>query len=70
MTVELYFTNSLETEVVEGDLISLVNNLNIAQANGKAFTILDGSQGPVMVQTKNINMAKELAEDPDALIGR
>ena len=69
MTVEMWFTDSLETEVVDGDLISLVNNLNVAAANGKQFAILDSPKGPVMVQTRNILKAREI-DGEESFIGR
>jgi hypothetical protein len=69
VTVELWFRNTLDPERIEGDLTTLVNNLNIAAANGKQFTILDGTMGPVMVQTVNIVKAREVSDD-NAFIGR
>jgi hypothetical protein len=68
VAVEIWFRDSLESEVVEGDLIALTNSLNIAAANGKQFTILDSPKGDVMVQTRNILRARE-AEGVDAYIG-
>lgn len=67
--VELWFQNSLETEVIEGDLVTLMNNLNIAAANGKQFAILDAKSGPVMVETRSIIKAKERESVDDAFVG-
>lgn len=67
--VEIWFKGDLEPEIVEGDLVQLTNNLNIAMANGKQFTILESPNGDVMVQTRNINRARERS-DEDAYIGR
>lgn len=68
MQVEIWFRDSLDTEVVEGDLVALTNNLNVAMANGKQFTILESPKGDVMVLTRNILRARERDED-DAFIG-
>lgn len=67
MTVEIWLRDSLESEIVEGDLVALTNNLNVAAANGKQFAILDSPNGAVMVQTRNITKAREV---DDAFIGR
>jgi hypothetical protein len=69
VSVELWFRDSFETEIIEGDLVTLMNNLNIAAANGKQFAILDAENGPVMVETRNIIKAKE-ASGSDAFVGR
>jgi len=68
MAVEIWFRDSLDSEIVEGDLIALTNSLNIAAANGKQFTILDSPKGDVMVQTRNILRARE-TEAVDAFLG-
>lgn len=68
LQVEIWFRDSLDTEVVEGDLVALTNNLNVAMANGKQFTILESPKGDVMVLTRNILRARERDED-DAFIG-
>lgn len=69
MSVEVWFRDSLETEVVDGTLVDLTNGLNVAAATGKQFTIFGSPKGDVMVQTKNILRARELDTD-DALFGR
>jgi hypothetical protein len=69
MSVELWFRDSLETEIIKGDLVTLVNDLNVAAANGKQFAILCDSKGEgVMVETRNIIKAREVG-DTDAFIG-
>lgn len=61
MPVEIWFRDALQTEVLEGDLISLVSDLNIAAANGKQFAILMDTNGKgVMVETRNIIKAREV----------
>jgi hypothetical protein len=58
--VVLWFRDSLETETVEGNLVDLANNLNIAAANGKQFAIFDGADGDaVLVDTRSIIKARE-----------
>lgn len=69
MAVEIWFRESLDTQVVEGDLVALAHNLNVAGNNGKSFVILPGEAGDVMIQTRNINFARE-KDATDALIGR
>lgn len=64
--VELWFRDTLETEIIEGDLVTLTNHLNVAHANGKQFAILDTPTGGVMVETKNIIKARERS---DAFVG-
>lgn len=63
--VVLWFRDSLETETVEGTLVDLANNLNIAAANGKQFAIFDATDGEgVLVDTRSIIKAREqTAED-------
>ena len=69
MAVELWFRDSLETETVAGDLSTLVNDLNVAAANGKQFAILRDKRGEgLMVETRNIIKAREAGEE-DAFIG-
>jgi hypothetical protein len=68
MSVEIWFRDSLDTEVVSGDLVGLTNNLNVAVASGKHFTIFESPKGDVMVQTRNILRAREV-EDEGAFFG-
>lgn len=70
MSVEIWFRDSLETEVVEGDLVTLTHQLNVAAANGKQFAIFSDTQGAsVMVETRNIVKAREVVGE-DAYVGR
>lgn len=69
MSVEIWFRDSFDTEVVDGDLQTLTHHLNVAAANGKQFTILEDaatSEG-VMVETRNIIKARE--RNNDAFVG-
>lgn len=69
MPVEIWFRDSLETERIQGDLVTLMNNLNVAAANGKLFAILQDMDGEgVMVETQNIIKARERG-DEDAFVG-
>lgn len=69
MSVAIWFRDSLESEVIEGDLLTLMNNLNVAAANGKLFAILEDVNGDgVMVQTQNIVKARERTVE-DAFVG-
>lgn len=64
MTVEIWFRDAFDTEKVQGDLTNLTNHLNVGAANGKQFIILEDEQGEaVMVQTTNINKAREVGSD-------
>ncbi len=69
MPVEMWFRDSLETEMIDGDIVTLTNNLNVAAANGKQFAILDTPTGPVMVETKNIIKARQ-SDGKESFIGR
>lgn len=61
MPVELWFRDSLQTEILEGNLTQLVNDLNVAAANGKQFAILMDADGRgVMVETRNIIKARDI----------
>lgn len=64
MSVEIWFRDTLETETVEGDLVDVTNGLNIASAQGKAFTVFSATDGQsVMVATANIVKAREASGD-------
>ena len=70
MTVSLWISGQLEPERVEGDLLKLLDNLNIAAATGKQYALLEGEDGEVfMVQTKLITKAKEADDDTTSYIG-
>ncbi len=70
MSVEIWFRDSMESEVVAGDLVSLTHNLNVAAANGKQFAILNDTTGEgLMVETRNIVKARERKTE-DAFLGR
>jgi hypothetical protein len=69
VSVEIWFRDSLDTEIVEGDLMALQHNLNVAYANGKQFATFESPRGDVMVQMRNILRAREVEVD-DALLGR
>lgn len=61
MPVEIWFRDSLQTEILEGNLTQLVNDLNVAAANGKQFAIFMDTDGKgVMVETRNITKAREI----------
>lgn len=61
MPVEIWFRDSLQTEILEGNLTQLVNDLNVAAANGKQFAILMDADGRgVMVETRNIIKARDI----------
>jgi hypothetical protein len=68
MTVHVWISGQLEPEKVEGDLLDLTYNLNLAAAQGKQYALLDGEDGEFMVQTKLITKAKE-DEDTSSYIG-
>jgi hypothetical protein len=68
MTVELWFRGSMDTELIDGDLLTLTHNLNMAAANGKQYAILDTRGGPLMVETKNIVKAREIGDE--SYVGR
>lgn len=58
--VQVKFKNELEYVEVEGDLLELVNSLNIAAANGKQFTVVqEHGGGPLAVDMRNINFMRE-----------
>ena len=64
MPVEIWFRDSLQTEILEGNLLQLVNDLNVAAANGKQFAILSDANGDgIMVETRNIIKAREVSEN-------
>lgn len=68
--VQLWFRDSFETEIVDGDLVTLTNNLNIAQANGHRYAILEDTHGKhVMVETSNIIRARETDDTAAPFIG-
>lgn len=71
MPVEIWFRDSLQTEILEGNLTQLVNDLNVAAANGKQFAILMDAEGRgVMVETRNIIKARDIdATSGHAFIG-
>lgn len=61
MPVEIWFRDSLQTEILEGNITQLVNDLNVAAANGKQFAILTDAHGKgVMVETRNIIKARDI----------
>jgi hypothetical protein len=69
MAVRIWFRDSFEPETVAGDLVTLMNNLNVAAANGKQFAILNDTGGEgLMVETRNIIKARE-SKDEDAFVG-
>lgn len=59
MTVVVNIQNQLNPEIVEGDLVTLANALNLTAAQGKQFALFDSPSGPVMVQTRLITSARE-----------
>ena len=69
MPVAVKFKNEIEYIEVQGDLLSLVTDLNISSANGKQFTTLreHPSGTPIAVDLHNINFMRELDAD-DAYI--
>ena len=67
MSVEIWLRDSLESEIIAGDLVSLMNSLNVAAANGYKFAILEDAEGEgLMVETQNITKARE---HKDAFLG-
>lgn len=68
MTVEIWLRDSLDTEQVQGDLMTVMHELNMTHAQGKAFALLDSETGPMLVQLRLITKARELRDD-SAIIG-
>lgn len=71
MSVEIWFRDGLNTEIVNGDLLTLVNSLNVAAASGKQYALLQDRNGSnLMVETNNIIKAREYDEETErAYIG-
>lgn len=70
MVVVVWSRNSLEPRRIQGDLISLVNDMNIAAASGKQFVVVQKEDGaPVAIQTQNITTMDQ-EDESDAYIGR
>lgn len=69
MPVQVKFQQELEYVEVQGDLLTLVNELNITAANGRQFTTLreHPSGTPIAVDLRNINFMREM-EGEDAYI--
>ena len=64
MTVEIWSRDTLETTRVEGDLVTVVNAMNITAAQGKQFLIMDEEGGgSVALECKNITRMREVKAD-------
>lgn len=66
--IEITSRDTLDPTIVEADMATLVNDLNIAAAAGKQFVILqEHGAGAVALETRNITRMRE-REDEDAFI--
>lgn len=65
MPVEVKFKQELEYVRVEGDLLSVVHELNISNANGRKFTTFreHPSGTAIAVDLNNINFMRETDDD-------
>lgn len=73
MTLEITLRQTMEPSVVEGDLVSFINDLNIAAAAGKQYIIateiLGGQGSPAAFETRSITRVREL-DDENAFLTR
>lgn len=70
MPVKVWMRDDFQPLVLEGDLLTLVNQFNIAATNGLKFYVTQDTEGRgVMVQMANINKAYDVEEGDDAFIG-
>lgn len=61
MPVQLKFKNELEYVEVQGDLLQVVHELNLGNANGRKFTVLRERDGTaIAVDLDNINFMREM----------
>lgn len=73
MPVSIYSRDMLEPLIVEGDLVTVVNNLNVAAANGKQFAIMTEEgydENGCAIEIRNITRMREQKGAEDAFIGR
>ncbi len=71
MSIALVLSDTFETVRIEGDLKTLLGELNLAAASGKQYVISRDLNGEsVLIDRNAIKMAREISEDEDAHIGR
>jgi hypothetical protein len=65
MTVEITSKGTLDPTIVKGDHLALLNELNLAAAQGKQFVLLEEEGGPygggpVILETRNITRVRTM----------
>lgn len=61
--IEIASTGMLEPTKIEGDMATLLNELNMAHAKNQVFIVMkDVTGAPVLLETRNITRARELPE--------
>lgn len=64
MGVQIKFQNEMEYIEIDGDLLSVVNQLNVSMANGNKFTVFNERHGgEVAVEMQNINFMRSMDAD-------
>lgn len=59
MGVQIKFQHELEVIEIDGDLLSVVNQLNVSMANGNKFTVFnERGGGEVAVEMQNITFMR------------
>jgi hypothetical protein len=62
--VQIKFAHELEVIEVDGDLLSVVNQLNVSMANGNKFTVFtERDGGEVAVEMQNITFMRSTDGD-------
>jgi hypothetical protein len=65
MTVEIWSKGQLDTTLVAGTLAEVVNAMNMTNAKGMQFIIMDEEGGgSVALETRNITRMREVIGDP------
>jgi hypothetical protein len=65
MTVEIWSKGQLDTTLVAGTLVEVVNAMNMTNAKGMQFIIMDEEGGgSVALETRNITRMREVIGDP------
>ena len=64
MIFAIEMRNSLSPSYVEAENITeVLQEFNLAAAQGKNFAICDSPDGPIMVNIPNINTVKKVSDD-------
>lgn len=62
--VQIKFAHEMEYIEIDGDLLSVVNQLNVSMANGNKFTVFnERGGGEVAVEMQNINFMRSMDGD-------